>query len=212
MKKRVFNARNNTCIGNAYGIEVLNSANTNLFVGNNCSFNKKYGIYLYEVEYEQLIGNNCIGNDNGDSDSAGIYLYGSIFNNITSNFVELNGYEGICLNQYSNSNLIENNTCINQIYDEDDPGMGIDVEYSNLNVINNNTCTGNLYYGIYLDESNNCTISGNNCNSTIYGEGIETDNSGSNTLTFNFCNNDGDDGIYLWFSELVFDSGEYMLQ
>ncbi|WMW25326.1 right-handed parallel beta-helix repeat-containing protein [Methanolobus sediminis] len=72
---------------------------------------------------------------------------------------------------------------------------GISLSSSNDSIIINNTCTVNSF-GIYLDHSNNITVTDNILNNNI-NAGILTSYSSYNTLTNNEINNNGNDGIYL---------------
>jgi len=67
---------------------------------------------------------------------------------------------------------------------------------SNGTIINNN-CSSNPIIGIYLENCNNNTISGNILNYNIMGYGIFLWNGHNNTLLGNTANYNGDFGIYM---------------
>ncbi len=91
---------------------------------------------------------------------------------------------------------IENCTLYNSGSYTGDAGISLyNVSYGLL--ISNN-CSSN-YYGIYLELSDNNTISGNNANNNIYG-GIDFWDSDNNTLSENNVNNNYI-GIDLWYSD-----------
>ena len=74
---------------------------------------------------------------------------------------------------------------------------GIYLNNSNNNTVTGNTCNNNRN-GIYLTNSDNNTITGNTCNNNTYDSGIYLTNSDNNTITGNTCNNNTyDSGIYL---------------
>jgi len=73
---------------------------------------------------------------------------------------------------------------------------GIYLNSSNNNTITSATCNSNSY-GIYLYSSNNNTITSATCNSNSYGSGIYLNSSNNNTITSATCNSNSYYGIYL---------------
>ncbi|MCZ7402504.1 MAG: right-handed parallel beta-helix repeat-containing protein [Candidatus Methanoperedens sp.] len=63
-----------------------------------------------------------------------------------------------------------------------------------------NTNVRSFYYGIYLDHSNNNTLSGNNASNNRGGDGINLYDSNYNMLSGNIANSNNDDGIELYSS------------
>src|SRR3989339_115878 len=86
-----------TSIPNNYGIRGYSSSNNKIIGGNVISGNKYYGVFLYDEDANEIMGNYIgISSDEttplGNSMS-GIYLYSNISNNIiASNVIAYNGY------------------------------------------------------------------------------------------------------------------------
>ncbi|MCK4615000.1 MAG: right-handed parallel beta-helix repeat-containing protein, partial [Thermoplasmata archaeon] len=92
----------------------------------------------------------------------------------------------------SNSNTLSNNTCSNNYY-------GIYLWDSVNNTLTNNNCSNNNYHGIRLYLSSNCTLTNNTCSSNNY-RGIYLDSSSDCTITNNTCSSNNHHGIYLYKS------------
>jgi parallel beta-helix repeat protein len=143
-------------INSTYGI-YLDSSTNNTLIQNNCSFND-YGITLVNSESNTLFNNTVLHNIRD-----GIRFTGSSNNNISTNTVNFNKWNGIYLNRfYSNFGYV----------------------YSNENLIINNSFEENLDNGIRLLRSDRNSILGN---SLLYNRdsGISLDSSSHNTLSFN---------------------------
>jgi parallel beta-helix repeat protein len=199
------NASNNIATG--YASIYLTSSSNSTLSNNNASNNSGGGIYLSQSSNSTLSGNNASNNDFGitlstSSDSMlsgntansnkehGINLYASSNKNtLSNNNANSNNGDGIYLTT-SNNMLSNNNANSNNKY-------GIHLySGSNKNTLsNNNANSNNLYYGIYLDQTNNNTLSGNNASKNNYG--IYLSNSRDNTLKGNNASSNYNTGIYL---------------
>jgi len=75
------------------------------------------------------------------------------------------------------------------------------VEQSDHSAITGNNCSGNHYIGICLDDSPNCTITGNVCNDNDSGgteyAGIDLANADYSSVTGNLCDGNGLHGIHV---------------
>ena len=127
--------------------------NCNITMGSGGNANAK-GIYLKGVSS----GNSTLFNNSifGDS-SAGIYLYSSSNNNLTSNIGISNSGDGFYLYYNSNNNLLTSNTGINNYL-----GYGFDLYLSNNNTFTSNIGLSNSSYAINSDTSSNNTFISNN--------------------------------------------------
>ena len=68
---------------------------------------------------------------------------------------------------------------------------------SKNNFVNNNTCNFNNWYGVYQTTDSDYNLLVNNtCSSNVY-TGIYLTTANNNTLEKNFCNDNGEDGIYI---------------
>lgn len=113
------------------------------------------GIRLSNVNNSQLINNNCSYN------SRGIFLTSCYNNKISGNIANKNDAEGISL-KYCDNNDIEGNTMIdNNVHGvQPVPGRGMYIDNSNNNTITGNSADDNGY-GIYLLLGDNNTVLGN---------------------------------------------------
>jgi parallel beta-helix repeat protein len=209
---------NNSCNSNDYnGIDVEYSSGI-LIEDNECSYqNNGSGIYLYSSSDSTVSGNNCSYSASSD----GIDLDTSCSNNfVFRNVCNWNYWGGIWLNDSDNNN-IDSNDCYHS-----NLGAGMELENSSFNIITNNNCSysanddginlwlscdnntiignncsWNHWVGIWLDFSDNNTISYNDCYFSDQGAGIELDNSSSNLIVSNNCSGSiTEDGIDLWIS------------
>jgi len=111
---------------------------------------------------------------------------------VTNNIIENNQFEGIHLFN-SHFNVISKNTCENNV------NYGIKIDYSNNNFLVNNICTNNKHFGIMLDHSHNNTLSDNLCLDNKHNDGIKLTSSDHNVL-FNNTSSNNRRGIYLGLS------------
>ncbi|MCK4402573.1 MAG: right-handed parallel beta-helix repeat-containing protein [Dehalococcoidia bacterium] len=88
------------------------------------------------------------------------------------------------------------NGCVLQGFKVQNGEYGIYLDHSDNNTLTGNTANSNTEYGIYLDHSDNNTLTENTANSNSEC-GIYLDNSDSNTLTSNIANSNTKHGIYL---------------
>ncbi|KKL14409.1 hypothetical protein LCGC14_2515960, partial [marine sediment metagenome] len=72
---------------------------------------------------------------------------------------------------------------------------GFRIWYSNNNTLTNNTANGNIEYGIFLDNSNNNSLTDNEVTGNLNGFNLNFSN--NNTLTNNSANSNIEYGIYL---------------
>jgi len=175
-----FVIRNNTFYNSSdgamdAGLYVMNCFNGKI-IGNNCSFNNKYGIVISD-------GDNFTINDNTANNNSytGMFAGQSSYTNISGNTVIGNLYRGfqlfICNNQTFTDNQIKLNAdlglilvnCHNITIDkntiENNGADGIKLSTSDFNNITNNNINSHgsgTNNGIHLDTSDNNRIIGNN--------------------------------------------------
>jgi len=154
----------------------------NTYIINN-TFRENYmGLYFDGSDNNTVYGNELL-----DNNGTGMYLSDSNGNNITGNTVNGNGDRGILLLQNSNHNILENNIA-NSNYNG-----GLNSIGSSYNVFRNNTANLNGGYGgisffrIFGDSKNN-TIINNNVNSNSGAGGIFIQDSIDNNITGNNIN------------------------
>ena len=134
---------NNTVYNCTYGI-YLYSSNNNTVVNCNVYNNSYQGIYLYSSHYNNLYHNN-VSNTTG---YYGIYLYNSSNNTFIGNRIWNNKW-GVYLGRNTGgsfNNTLRDNLVYNNTWD------GFLIEYSDYNIIFNNTVTNNTMYGIDKEE------------------------------------------------------------
>ena len=125
--------------------------------------------------------------------TAGIYLFGASYCNISNNNVSNNMHDGIGLCESSNNIIANNNANLNG-----DDGIVLDEDSSNNNNISNNNALDN-HYGIYIGYSSNNFIENSKVNSNNY-YGISLKSAINNIITNNIANSNGYYGIYLRYS------------
>jgi parallel beta-helix repeat protein len=157
--------------------------------GSACCFvdatGKSYG-FVVTVGYVNITGFTVT-----HASSAGVYLGGAWYCNISDNTANDNGYCGIWLYSSSNNNMLINNNASNN---DDD---GIYIHSSNNNTLVSNTANNNSDNGIYIHYSNNTTLTDNIAQNNSY-RGIYLENwCNNNTLTNNIAQNHRYHGIYL---------------
>lgn len=168
---------NNTGYTNTFGIYLYYSENNTL--DKNIYTNNTHGIYLRNSDNNLIINNNCSGNvyEGNEFQSAPTPPYNGIVilarigtsnSNIVKNNTCLNNNNGIFLYGSAwgscNNSIIENNTCSNNIN-----GIVV-IAYGylwifggtcNRNTLTNNTCLNNSYNGIELSYTTNSTLKNN---------------------------------------------------
>ena len=116
----------------------IHSNNNNIV--NNTLENSFYGIVLLHASYNQ-ISNNFISHNN----QCGIYFSSSNHNTLTNNIVDTQPFNGFGIYDFSDNNLIENNTFLhNQLY-------GVNIRDSYNNQIIGNTMANNTM-GLHLPQ------------------------------------------------------------
>lgn len=140
----------------------------------------KAGIWLQSVS-NCTIENNKIGM--WSANDIGINLYRSSSNTVRNNYLTDNDI-GINL-QGASDNLIDGNMLeFNKHFDirlEDSPYQN----GSNSNIISQNTCSGGGSEGIYINSSNNNSVTGNTVENKSSADAIELNNSNNNIITRN---------------------------
>ena len=142
------------------------------------------GIYLRIANYCNIF-DNIISNSQG-----GIYLLNSSNNILTGNII-LNNFVGVRLCSSSNNALTNNITSNNN------DGIML-YSSSDNNILVNNIANSNHRQGIYLQFSDENTLTDNDTSNNDYG--IRLDSSSNNILTGNTINSNRQYGIYLSFS------------
>ncbi len=196
----------NTAINNYQGLYLYKCVN-NTITGNNASNNSRYGVRLSDgCDYNRITAN--IANNNDDF---GIYLVYSDENTISKNTVNynyrgihlsssdnntisgckaFNNTYGIVLSDYSDHNIVMDNTINNNTY------YGINIMYyCDYNTISGNFVSHNTWRGIYLSKAHNNIISGNSANNNY--DGLRLYKSDYNTLMGNTANYNNNTGISL---------------
>jgi parallel beta-helix repeat protein len=187
-----------------HGIWVIDSSTYNTILGNNISFNAKYGIYfkgvtvvyntienntiyyngecgiLFEHVYHNRIINNTIYNH--PANGIQIWSTGAFFNlnnTITNNSI-ISSLRGIYLTDNDNS-LIRGNDLFNNTY-------GIMISDSNTILIENNTFHDGANYAIYIESSvyNNIIIWNDFSNNNLGGGSQAFDAGVNNNFTHNY--------------------------
>jgi len=182
-------SKNNTIKGNIAsnnintGILLIEDSgvysHNNILLGNDCSYNGEMGISLIESDNTYISGNDCYHNKNG------IYLLqDSLDNKILRNNCSFNE-EGIYVTLDSHNTQVIGNNCS---YNTKNGMTATNGNYFTIinNIMSHNGETLPSYSGLYLQSSNNVTISGNIFNNNIYA-GMQIGGN-NNNLTKNTCN------------------------
>ena len=217
--------RDNICVDNKYGMK-LTQSNNNQIKNNTCNSNGwQWGGTA--IWFENSGGNNINNNNCSSNHYLGIVITYSSSNILTNNTCNSNGVYGIYAFQGNHNNIFVNNTCNNnpsgifitglnhliinnncssnrddgiQLWGESDP-----IGYI---LIANNTCNSNGRSGMYIFGSRRSTIVDNICNFNLNGIYIDGDaeplgieyHSEYNVITRNICNENKENGIYLYVS------------
>jgi parallel beta-helix repeat protein len=141
--------QNNNCSDNwGSGLYLYNSGYNNI-LNNSCTYNEGNGIYLYQATNNKIQNNSCIGNWN-----CGVEMYySSNYNQLLDNRLNNNDNNGLELYS-SQNNFIINNSCSNN-YE-----YGFYLDYSQDNIIKNNSIISDLY-AIFITESPNNILDNN---------------------------------------------------
>ncbi|MFW9778686.1 MAG: nitrous oxide reductase family maturation protein NosD [Candidatus Heimdallarchaeota archaeon] len=183
-----FEIHYNSIYNNRYrGIRVEFSS-SNMISYNDVHDNMEDGIDLYNASKNVIEFNSFYRNT-----WTGILLINSSHNNISDNFVESNLAQGIFL-ENSNDNLVYFNTIYDNFLD------GIALVNSHYNFIDDNDVSWNGHGG------SGSAISPATRSSTkqaLRGSGIFLDPSNYNTIVNNYVTNNGENGIYLFDSDVT---------
>lgn len=142
---------NNDCGFNINGINSSDASNL-IIESNNCD-NNKYGIYIYNSEYNEVIDNSVRNNSN-----SGVYAWGSQNCNITGTSAYDNSMNGIEIFASNHSEILDN-------YFLGNTEVGVKISDSNNNSILDNTIldlTPTSSVGLVIEQdSSYITASGN---------------------------------------------------
>ena len=152
------------------GISLVYSSH-NYIARNNCSSNWEDGIYLWESNFNRIIGNTISDNVFG----AGIMLWLSFNNLIEDNVLTGHQHYNIFIHSSNNTLLVNNTSSFSN--------HGIIIQNSTKCIIENNQLFEN-YYGVRLDYfSDNSYIIDNEIRNNIIGIMIDY----SSTTTISYC-------------------------
>jgi parallel beta-helix repeat protein len=157
---------NNVSANQDSGIYVYQS-NDNNITNNTVNSNYKYGIFNHISHRNNIIGNNVSFTKYKKSSSwygEGIHLTSSNWNNIESNILISNRYEGIYLYSSHNNNITKNNIV--------NSSRGIRLKSSNSNILKSNNVTLNSY-GFYFEHSRYNNIYKNNIINSSYKQAFD---------------------------------------
>jgi parallel beta-helix repeat protein len=208
---RLYFSSNNTISDNNvsnnkwHGIKFDNSSN-NTITGNVFVNDGLFVSYSYQNTVEDNIVNGkplVYLEDVSDCkvEDAGQVILVNCTNITVENLVLSNTYVGVTLLKTRNSRISNNTVCNNGYYislrnTARWDGYGIYLHDSSNNNITGNNVSNNRIFGIHLtDSSNNNTITGNNVNNND--DGIELYDSSNNNIIGNNVSNNSDFGIHL---------------
>ncbi len=137
------------------GLMGLYSQHNNI-LNNSASNNTDNGIILYESNFTLIKGNRASGCLNG------AWVINCSYVVLEENNLSRN-YYGVLLSS-TNHSLVSGNVISHTIYD-----MAVKLEYSNNVTMVDNDVFSNDLYGIYLENSPDCTIAANRLHSNEYG-------------------------------------------
>ena len=201
----------NTCSHNGDGI-FLNGSDNNTILNNKCSDNVD-GIWLDGSDNNSISNNNFSNNNDGIGLCGsgnnrltgnimfqdGIFIRGDSLNDYIHEIDETNTVNGkpVYYRKDLESGRIPEGAgqvilvnCKGVLVEDqelNDASVGINVAFSLNITIRNNTCLNNNYAGIFLDGSDNNSISNNTCSNNR--NGICLCGSGNNIISSNTCSN-----------------------
>lgn len=191
------------------GICIVTGSIHSKFLSCHIETNKRDGMYLNG--FQLGIVASCLSINNTQH---GLHLNGSANNVFSNNVFHSNSGCGIYMENGSNNNAITGNTCNvntqhgiylkssnvnaitgNQCFENDGGGStysGIFVEESGRPVVVGNACFRNGLHGIYIYKSLYGIVTGNDCESSVTGDGINVTGvpfgaSDWNSITSNVC-------------------------
>ncbi len=169
----------NNIYNNARGLDIKNSS-SNLITSNTLA-NNSYCLHMGYSSSHNVVTRNVIENNSYGGVTVFLHSNYNIIseNNITNNYLDHQYFSaGIEISQASYNIVSKNNLLAN------DRGVYID-EWSNSNIVSENTITNNCYNGISLGEgSTNNTVSGNTITDNE-SRGISIGSSSHNNITEN---------------------------
>ncbi|MHA2067358.1 MAG: right-handed parallel beta-helix repeat-containing protein, partial [Candidatus Thorarchaeota archaeon] len=205
----------NILLQNWAGIRLTNSSRINID-SNDCTNSVWYSIWL-EVDstYNRLFNNTCVG-----AGTHAIYLYdGCAFNEILNNTISNIGDNGIRLEIDCGHSIVANNTVMAR--------FGIVLSGAPNSIVIFNNCSYNSYEGIYIINSDICTVANNTCidnnrhgvaviwsnyvtvaNNTLSentNSGIIADGTTYSTVVNNVIDNNGQYGVWIYSSSSYID-------
>lgn len=207
-----------------YGIRMSNGA-SNVITSNHVHDNGKHGVFLLNQTSTIVSGNN-ISRHLHSTNGYGVRVDSSITNVIAGNTMDSNYKAAVWLVYGSTGNLVANNTCTNGWGTALGRDAAIKVQGATGNEIRNNTVFANdiygislwnsahsnvvvenrvidtRYQGIYIEESNDTIIAGNEIRDTFLDydddvSGIYAYQAGNLTITGNTIRNNTVHGIWL---------------
>lgn len=171
---------NNNVIKNTYGHGIRLQFVKNCNVSNNIISEIEYGYGILLLSDLEISEGNNISNNNISyvNDEAGIFLQGSVTDEVRDNSISHNSIysckDGIIM-YYSNDNLIQNNNIFKNVQN------GISIYASSLsNIISNNKITDNTLIGVLLSSSDKTTINNNTITGNV-SQGINITSGATNT-------------------------------
>ncbi|MCI0497581.1 MAG: right-handed parallel beta-helix repeat-containing protein, partial [Thermoplasmata archaeon] len=181
-----------TCIfiNNTDGVDLLNSDNMTFEA---CTFHRNQGNSGVRIVYSEVCR---VLNSTATNNTFGIYLYGTSWSLVEGNHVSGNLASGIFLEKSSHKNAISwNNVTWNNVYGATSRA-GIHVKGSGLDRIEDNVVEDNYYVGIFIDSSNNCSVSRNEVHHTkMNAAGIQTQYAADVEISWNNVSNNSCSGI-----------------
>ncbi|MFW9780093.1 MAG: NosD domain-containing protein [Candidatus Heimdallarchaeota archaeon] len=148
----------------------LDPSSNNTIENNTLSGFTGYGVYLQESDDNSLTGNTI---DNSDGDS-GVFLANSSWNTITDNEISGSPTAGTVSGQGVHARVAVSSG-----------RHAIWLDPSSNNTIENNTLSGFTGYGVYLQESDDNSLTGNTIDNTYGDSGVFLEDSSWNTITDN---------------------------
>ena len=183
----------NTCVNNEFGIRLwLSSGNK---ISNNSCWQNDIGIDLDNSRNKTLSENTCVDNlDDGIKIGTNEEMPNYSDNNVVANNTCTNNYIGISV-MGSKRNVFYQNEC------NENDRSGIEMEYCESTEIVNNTCEDNGNSGIRLFQSGTIQIAGNQCNGNFFGINLMTME--ESTITANTCVDNKNEGLRIEYSETI---------